>query len=545
MFLAENSVERQVHPMQPLSPVFLLLFLLQCWPVRAQAAYEHRFTRYWCWELTRGPARNQALVPALALPQTLLLICFSLCLCPWLWGAVQTKVASCELLHAVVTTAVGFYAQGSPEKYLKLFASLFPCVFRLAVDGDPVSNQLFQPLVMQLIHWFTTKTEHRKVAVELLNAILEGLESKDNGKLREASSKFLAEFIRYTLRVNLKNSKDMEEATTVKDLLYRIYGLLNHPSAPKRLGAYLAVKQFASILRQNRMEHARMIDQFLLELLHNCIMSLRICHHDHQSMGTTKAATDALRKLGDIMRLPMPGATGGQNYAQVFLSERSGDKKWPRRTHKNLESFANKVYEEVGAHDKTLRRYCMDILPELCKQFPGERPDTRLSPRDWIRSRTRQGGSFAERFEHVALREAPGDKEPLRALTKRYACLEATMDVYSWLLRGDYARPSDLFVAGSVLVSNAQRFVHENESVVENGFKSAMPSELRKHKLQRSKCIYALLKLVCITLSTYSNKDSERAKIPRELASKDTFRLLFLSVLAPGSGNSCNDRLCS
>jgi hypothetical protein len=40
-----------------------------------------------------------------------------------------------------------------------------------------------------------------------------------------------------------------------------------------------------------------MIDQFLLELLHNCIMSLRICQHDHQSMGTTRAANDALRKL--------------------------------------------------------------------------------------------------------------------------------------------------------------------------------------------------------------------------------------------------------
>lgn len=438
----------------------------------------------------------------------------------------------------MVTTAVGFYAQGGDQKYLRLFGSLFPCVFRLAVDGDPVSNQLFQPLVMQLIHWFATKTEHRKVAVELLNAILEGLESRDNGKLREASSKFLAEFIRYTLRVNLKNPKEQEEAATVKDLLYRIYGLLNHPSAPKRLGAYLAVKQFASILRKNRVEHARMIDQFLLELLHNCIMSLRICQHDHQSMGTTKAATDALRKLGDIMRLPMPDAKGGESYAQVFLAERAAPK-MPRRTHTTLESFADKVYEEVGAHEKTLRRYCMDILPELCKQFPGERPNTRLSPRDWIRSRTLEGASFAERFEDVVLRESPGDREPLKALTTRYACLEATMDVYSWLLRGDYARPSDLFVTGSALVKNTQRFVHENESVVENGFKAAMPSELRKHKLQRSKCIYALLKLVCTTLSTYSKKDAERAKIPQELASQRTFRLLFLSVLAPGSG-SCH-----
>jgi hypothetical protein len=32
-------------------------------------------------------------------------------------------------------------------------------------------------------------------------------------------------------------------------LLYRVYGLLNHPSATKRLGAYLAVKPLASVLK--------------------------------------------------------------------------------------------------------------------------------------------------------------------------------------------------------------------------------------------------------------------------------------------------------
>jgi len=157
----------------------------------------------------------------------------------------QTKVASCELLHALLTAAIGFHSQlGSTDdkNYVKLFESVFPCVFRLAVDGDTVSNQLFQPLTMQMIHWYTTKPEYLKIAEQLLNAILGGLESNDNGKLREVSSLFLAEFVKWTLK-GIITEKDKEKATIVKKLLNRIYGLLNHPSAPKRLGAYLAVNK--------------------------------------------------------------------------------------------------------------------------------------------------------------------------------------------------------------------------------------------------------------------------------------------------------------
>jgi DNA-dependent protein kinase catalytic subunit len=157
----------------------------------------------------------------------------------------QTKVASCELLHALFTAAIGFHSQSgstNDKNYVKLFESVFPCVFRLAVDGDTVSNQLFQPLAMQMIHWYTTKPEYLKIAEQLLNAILGGLESNDNGKLRDAASSFLAEFVKWTLK-GIITEEEKEKATTVKNLLNRIYGLLNHPSAPKRLGAYLAVKK--------------------------------------------------------------------------------------------------------------------------------------------------------------------------------------------------------------------------------------------------------------------------------------------------------------
>jgi hypothetical protein len=440
----------------------------------------------------------------------------------------QTKVASCELLHALVTAAIGFHAQNN-NAYKKLLTSILPCVLRLAVDGDPVSSQLFSPLIDQMIHWYTTKKEYVAVADALLDAILGGIESQDNGKLREASSKFLAEFVSWTLK-GLTDRKDMEDPKTVKGLLYRVYGLLNHPSATKRLGAYLAVKQLASVLKQNASNHSAIVDQFLLELLHNGIMSLRLCQHDQASMGTEKSAVDALNKLGRLMRMHNPGSDA-RTFAELFLEKRvdsRGAEKTRRREHEDLESFAVWVYTQIASHEKPARRYCMETLPQLAKLLHKD------GPKGWVvaRSSSGQDSGFAARFEDNLLSEGPIDEQPLKVLTARYARLETALDVYAWLLKLDYARPSALFVKTSHVAKSFGQFVEQSKLEIARLFPTATPTERRKHALQKSKCIYAQLKMLETALSTSDSK--EHGAIPKALVSPEMLRMLVLCLLAPG-----------
>ena len=448
----------------------------------------------------------------------------------------QTKVASCELLHAFVTSAVGFHAETGGDRsaqshFGQLFASTFSCVFRLAVDGDPVSNQLFHPLIMQLIHWFVTKTEFARISDTLLSAILSGLESDDNGKLREASSQFLAEFVHWTLK-GITNPEEMENATTVKHLLSRIYGLLNHPSAPKRLGGYLAVKQVADILKQNRANHAQIIDQFLLELLHNCILSLRLCAQDHPSMGTEKTAVAALKMLEKVSHQRKQGGDTRQ-FFDIFVEKRKGSRR-PRRMHEDLVHFAKWVLSEIASHHRPARRYCMDLLPQLCRVLEGEG-----GPKRWVQSQFRGDAGvllIASRFEDRLMH---ADKmDVLRALTGQYARMETTLDVYHWLLRGDYVRPSDLFAVDrnpSELASCVETFISNSEQGMPRLRQATTPSEERNHAIQRSKCIYALAKLVHLMLDSYSSTPDEIRKVPRQFVSRGMFRMLVLCILAPGS----------
>ena len=75
----------------------------------------------------------------------------------------KLRVSACESLHALIVYTVmrrstdpnrdkpGKAAHTPAEHY----KHIFPVILRLATGPEPVANQLFQPLVKQLIHWFT------------------------------------------------------------------------------------------------------------------------------------------------------------------------------------------------------------------------------------------------------------------------------------------------------------------------------------------------------------------------------------------------------
>lgn len=57
--------------------------------------------------------------------------------------------------------------------FYKIYQKIFPCLIRLAVDIDPVTRQLFEPLLFQLIHWFTKNASFENAeTIALLESII-------------------------------------------------------------------------------------------------------------------------------------------------------------------------------------------------------------------------------------------------------------------------------------------------------------------------------------------------------------------------------------
>ena len=90
------------------------------------------------------------------------------------------------------------YASGRPGPMLKLYQHIFPACFRLACSQEVVAKQLFEPLVFQIIHWFTNRDSSETQL--LLTCIVDALSNRDHGGLRELGARMIAEFYDWSTR---------------------------------------------------------------------------------------------------------------------------------------------------------------------------------------------------------------------------------------------------------------------------------------------------------------------------------------------------------
>ncbi|XP_070248944.1 DNA-dependent protein kinase catalytic subunit [Myotis yumanensis] len=214
----------------------------------------------------------------------------------------QTKVAACELLHSMVmfmlgkATQIPEGGQGSPPMY-QLYKRTFPVLLQLACDVDQVTRQLFEPLVMQLIHWFTNnKKFESQDTVALLETILDGIVDPIDSTLRDFCGRCIREFLRWSIKQTTPQQQEKSSVNT-KSLFKRLYSFALHPNAFKRLGASLA---FNNIYREFREEES-LVEQFVFETLVTYMESLALAHMDEKSLGTLQQCHDAIDHLRRII----------------------------------------------------------------------------------------------------------------------------------------------------------------------------------------------------------------------------------------------------
>ncbi|XP_049981118.1 DNA-dependent protein kinase catalytic subunit [Alexandromys fortis] len=213
----------------------------------------------------------------------------------------QTKVAACELLHSMIMFMLGRASQmpegqGWPPMY-QLYKHTFPVLLQLACDVDQVTRQLYEPLVMQLIHWFTNnKKFESQDTVALLEAILDGIVDPVDSTLRDFCGCCIREFLKWSIKQTTPQQQEKSPVNS-KSLFKRLYSLALHPNAFKRLGAALA---FNHIYKEFR-EEASLVEQFVFEALVTYMESLALAHADEKSLGTIQQCCDAIDHLRRII----------------------------------------------------------------------------------------------------------------------------------------------------------------------------------------------------------------------------------------------------
>ncbi|XP_039235694.1 DNA-dependent protein kinase catalytic subunit isoform X2 [Pipra filicauda] len=284
----------------------------------------------------------------------------------------QTKVAACELLHSIVTYMLGKATQmpeghqGPPPMY-HLHKRVFPVLLRLACDIDQVTRQLYEPLVMQLIHWFTNnKKFESQDTVAFLEAILSGIVDPVDSTLRDFCGQCIREFLKWSVKQTTPRQQEKSPANT-KSLFKRLYSLALHPSAFKRLGAALA---FNSIYREFREENS-LVEQFVFEALVVFLESLALAHTDEKSLGTAQQCCDAINHLKRIIKHKAPSLNKE--------GKRRVPRGFPATKSVCLLDVVMWLLVQCGRPQTECRHKAMELFYEFVPLLPGNK-----SPSSWL-----------------------------------------------------------------------------------------------------------------------------------------------------------------
>jgi DNA-dependent protein kinase catalytic subunit len=227
----------------------------------------------------------------------------------------QIKINSCELLHSIIVFSIGKNATLPSDKasnkptVTRLYSKIYPCMFRLAVDVDQFTRNLFQPLCMQLIHWYTGNRQYEnRETIMLLDCILECLTDNKDALLRDFSAASLKEFLKWSLKhtpVSKEHEETQQKVSTssnplnIKSILKRIYNLLTHPNCAKRLGGALAWNSIYTLFR----EEVVLVDVYIFEVLYYFVECLAISQNDDPLYGTLEHCKIALDHIERIIQV--------------------------------------------------------------------------------------------------------------------------------------------------------------------------------------------------------------------------------------------------
>ncbi|KAL9956083.1 hypothetical protein ACROYT_G037506 [Oculina patagonica] len=462
----------------------------------------------------------------------------------------QTKVAACESLHSLVLYMLGksvTQPQGTKKSPMeRLWKHVFPALLQLACDVEQVSEQLFKPLVFQLIHWFTNNRKFESPeTMALLDAILDGIIHHADTALRDFSAQCIREFLQWSIKQT--SEKQLEKSPiNIKSLLKRLYSLALHPSAAKRLGAALAFNNIYTIFRQE----SSLVDIFVLEILVNYLESLSLAHNDDQAKGTRDQCVQVISHLERIIKAR----------AQL-LNKENKRRRIPRGFEKldtiTLSHMIPWLIKQCGKPSTECRHQCMRLLCQLAPLLPGV-----SSAAEWMKKTYEDHKSFfVHRFEgggggqngiqqYPTLRDIGGPFS-LKETFLWFDMLLATLDCYMWSFSESLLSPSQVLTVAdsgkksSVLFKSVAFFLSymamSGITAASNCFtpgsssgKSEVFTPKETDSYNRAKCtvIVRIMNFLTVLLQRYPQ---ETLKIvPTEFWRDDLFTVVLSCILEPG-----------
>lgn len=159
----------------------------------------------------------------------------------------KTKVASCELLHSIV-----LYFIGTNKLSTVIWEKLSPKMIELGCDADAVVQEMFEPLLYQIVHYLSKSDNiNLKGTQTFIEALFQQISHPNNNTIQDLSAKLLREFVSWSLRHVPRERRTATPASLVT-LFTRLKLYCTSADKNKRKAALLAFNNLYPITRNEK-----------------------------------------------------------------------------------------------------------------------------------------------------------------------------------------------------------------------------------------------------------------------------------------------------
>ncbi|KAL5274705.1 PRKDC family protein [Megaselia abdita] len=269
----------------------------------------------------------------------------------------QTKISSCEFVHAYIIYMVGRRCLSGLE-----WKHICSTMLILGSDNDTTINEMFTPLIYQIMHYMSKQDNIILDGVGvLLNCLTEGI-SNNNNELRVLSAICLREFVEWSIKQSSTAQLESSPASIKK-----ILDILKVNSVDcnkwKRNGAALAFNNLYRIFR----EEESICNKYFLELLYIFCLNFKLTEEfeNYTFMFQTNFGLDQVSKsLDHIVRV-------FRERSYIF-NKKSSDRIVPNGFGDGcLIDIVRFLFKECSHKLISYRQKCMEMIEILADKISG------------------------------------------------------------------------------------------------------------------------------------------------------------------------------
>ncbi|KAL6426997.1 hypothetical protein ACFW04_009296 [Cataglyphis niger] len=418
----------------------------------------------------------------------------------------RTKIAACEVLHSMITLIIGSTARhlSNPENHFTaLYGILCPTMLVLGCDSDEVVRGLFQPLTLQLMHWFSSRLMLMSPIVSpVLDSLFESLTDDSNPALREFSGTCLAEFTRWSIK-QAPEVKDVMQSN-VHRIVQKINELALHPSMRKRVAAAVAFNHLYAILR----EDDDTVSIYWLEIFYSFVCSLNDECDDPSIANALVHIEKVMRFKADLLNAPGPP-----------------DRRKPHEFDgATLTHAMYWLLSRCGTLDERCRAKCMELYVNMSQYIYS-------CPQETIQIFVETYGM--DRLNDIVLRGLESGVGDISVIGNVTPLLKA-LDCYVWFLENQLLSTETLFSATDdaqehTIFSCIQSFTRQFQQLTENPAEMVVINSREFEQLQTLQCktLMATLNFIQMLLNINVNV------LPNSLWDESLSALTIKCIMSP------------